>query len=977
MSMPDSGQLTLFASAAVRIPTPERIFSDWNAPFLPAVAERLVETYRQPASVRMDGALLVMGGARGGRRLKELLVEASERSGLPLVPPRVVTIGALPELLYTPRLPAADAILARRVWARALRHLERADLDLVFPHAPPAEDLRGRDVLAGEVQRLREAVSAGGHDFASVARLCAGAGHAPPDEEGRWAVLARVEAAYRELLASIGAADALSERIAAVDEARLAPTGDVWLVGVTEMPALTRRMVEALSSPVRAFVHAPAAEATGFDATGCVLAEHWVEREIAVEDGHLRVHGRPADLADGVVRELAALGDGFDVSEVVVAAADPELVPYVEGALEGGGVAARWAGGTPLARTGPVRLLEALAEYLNGARWEGFSAVVRHPDVPGWLQRAAGLNPDEAVRIAAAADEYHARHLPASLGVVRSASRGYARHVDQARAAVDRLVERLRGRRRLAVRAPEILAVLTDVYGHRRLRRDDPADQRLAAALEALRDAAAAFHRLPSAVDEECEAAEALALLLAEVRSRTVPDEGGGAAIELLGWLELHLDDSPVAMVAGLNEGALPESVNEDAFLPDAMRTRLGLVDNAGRYARDAYQLTALLHSRRVVRLFAGRTDAAGNPLRPSRLALALRGDALAHRVRDLAAEVSEAAAPVERDAGVSFFQLPPRQEIHFEPPQTISVTAFALLLQDPYRWALERHLGLAPLDDAAREMDGMLFGSVAHEVLQAFGHAPEAASDDERAVRRWLDARLEAEADRRFGRGALPAVRLQLEQLRSRLHAFGAWQAAHAGEGWEIAWVEGRPAGSVAEEGTPTTASALFEVDGTPITIRGRIDRIDRNRETGAWAVLDYKTGDVARTPEQTHRRGRSEKEWIDLQLPLYRHLAAGVPGPDGGTLIPSAALRELALGYLCLPRDLQKVGAHFAQWSPGELDEADEAARAAVRLLRLGRVRFDEQRALRFGDGPLAPLLGLRQLVATAEEEEEENGE
>ena len=50
-----------------------------------------------------------------------------------------------------------------------------------------------------------------------------------------------------------------------------------------------------------------------------------------------------------------------------------------------------------------------------------------------------------------------------------------------------------------------------------------------------------------------------------------------------------------------------------------------------------------------------------------------------------------------------------------------------------------------------------------------------------------------------------------------------------------------------------------------------GRIDRIDRNERTGELAVLDYKSSDSAKTPEQIHRQGRtSEKEWIDLQLPF-----------------------------------------------------------------------------------------------------------
>ena len=97
--------------------------------------------------------------------------------------------------------------------------------------------------------------------------------------------------------------------------------------------------------------------------------------------------------------------------------------------------------------------------------------------------------------------------------------------------------------------------------------------------------------------------------LLAEAEGAAIPPDPDRAAIELLGWLELHLDDAPVAIVTGFNEPYLPKTVNADAFLPNRLRSALGLEDNAARYARDAYQLTAILHSRDQVRLIAGRRN--------------------------------------------------------------------------------------------------------------------------------------------------------------------------------------------------------------------------------------------------------------------------------------------------------------------------------------------------------------------------------
>src|SRR5690606_19593912 len=65
----------------------------------------------------------------------------------------------------------------------------------------------------------------------------------------------------------------------------------------------------------------------------------------------------------------------------------------------------------------------------------------------------------------------------------------------------------------------------------------------------------------------------------------------------------------------------------------NSLRERLGLVCNARRYARDAHELTALIHSRERLHVISGRRSSTGDPLRPSRLAFAVEGETLARRV--------------------------------------------------------------------------------------------------------------------------------------------------------------------------------------------------------------------------------------------------------------------------------------------------------------------------------------------------------
>ena len=112
--------------------------------------------------------------------------------------------------------------------------------------------------------------------------------------------------------------------------------------------------------------------------------------------------------------------------------------------------------------------------------------------------------------------------------------------------------------------------------------------------------------------------------------------------------------------------------------------------------------------------------------------------------------------------------------------------------------------------------------------------------------------------------------------------------------------------------------------VDGLPLGLRGRIDRIDFNEATGEWAILDYKTSESGKKPEQTHQKGG---EWIDLQLPLYLHLASALEleGP-------------IQLGYIVLPKDVTRIGALIADWSEEDLESAGGVAEEVVRRVRRG---------------------------------------
>jgi ATP-dependent helicase/nuclease subunit B len=928
-----------------------RHFLGWDAHALPAAAGLIAEAYAAGDALDLGGTALVVPGGRAGRRLKELLVAEAAQRSLRLVPPRVTTAGALPELLYTPERAIAPPETCRRVWLRQLRRLAAEERALLFPHAPQPEDLRGWLALAGEVSRLHREVGGGGRRFADVVRLFGTMGlH---DDAPRWRVLAQLQEGYARELARLGVADRDLARIDALESQRVSCDLDVWLIGLAEMPGVLRSLLRQLGklrgAAVHAIVHAPTDASDAFDDLGCVVPEHWLAAEIPVSDERLAVVEHPANQAVSAAACLAGLDGAYGADEIVLGVPDPEVVPYLEQQFAAAGVAVRFAAGYPVERTPLVRLLGAVADVVADDSWDAVAALARHPTFGEWLRRrrwhidhpgAAAFREEDAWL--EALDTFAGERVPFTLAGSTAGSGGRGRAVAEAlRTALlgDEMLGALRGRRALRDWMPRILRLVLELYGDTKVGREDPRERRLLGAAQALRNAAVPYTRVPPALDEECDAATAIRLLLDDVAGEALPPEADDAAIELLGWLELHLDDAPVAVLTGMNDAFVPGAVNADAFLPNALRSLLGLEDNDRRYARDAYQLTAMLHSRRV-HAVAGRRSMRGDPLRPSRLLLATSGRTLARRVRAFFPDDGDvrAAATPPAAAAPSRFRLPPEPVLSLpEVPDSLSVTEFGAILDDPYAWALDRLVGRVA-EDGVRELDPLRFGSLAHDVLEEFGRSPAAASADEAEVAASLESILDALVARTFGE-VVPAVRLQVEQLRMRLRAFAAAQARRVADGWTTVGVEC----SAADGGVP------LEVDGTVLRVRGRIDRIDYHAGRDEWAVFDYKTGEKGDDPATVHRSKRGE--WLDLQLPLYRHIlphvvdadgrrvftgAAASSGAAGSTASAAAAAPTVRLGYILLCADPAAIRFAEAQWDAADLEDAMNAACDVVRCVR-----------------------------------------
>ncbi|HEY2414637.1 MAG TPA: PD-(D/E)XK nuclease family protein [Pirellulaceae bacterium] len=908
-----------------------REFLDWKQPALPAAAEAVLRRFEKNGTLDLANVVVVVPGGRAGRRLLELIVIKSAAASLLLTPPAIVTPDRFPELLYQAKWPFADTLTQQLAWMTALQESPPSLKDFL-PFPPDRGDVPRWLAIAESLRKLHTELAADGLDCAKVVD---GATNVEGFAEGaRWMTLAAVQRRYLDRLDALELWDVQTARLVAIEKREITTDKEIVLVGTVDLNRTQRRMLDQVASQVTALVVAPNDLANQFDDHGCLIPSKWAESELPLTDDQIdRVDG-PADQAEATTRWLESLGGRFRADEITIGLPDEKIVSQIERQLAQWGLAGRWAVGKQVSASAPYRLLQIAADYAARQRYRDLAALVRHPD--GWafasnrLSVVSGQKPE--TDILTALDEYAAERFPAHLD--RERLEKDAAGVLAIYDIVAELIRPLAGNERpLAEWTEPLRTILQTVYGTKPLDRQLTSDRYLLESLEFISRALDAVGQLPQALQPTVDVRQACRIVLAEVAAETIPPPAGDDQIELLGWLDLPLDDAPATLVTTFNDGFVPSTTSTDAFLPNTLRESLGLMHNDRRLARDAYALSLLIASRKELKVVVAKRDSQSNPLLPSRLLFLTDAEKAVARGRRFFGDLPpqpprrNLLAPAGGAAANSKIVRPLPQKLE-KPITALSVTRFRDYLACPYRFYLRHVLKLEAIGDDATELDGAAFGDLVHRVLASFGRSEEAkdvrTSSDWTKIAGYLDDKLDQVAAARFGKKqARPAVLVQVEQLRLRLRAFAQWQAQRSSEGWRILFSE--------DADDQRKLSHHWPVDGNPFTLEGRIDRIDYHEALGRLAVLDYKTADSGSDPLKTHRKA---DKWIDLQLPLYRHLV-GAATPKG------IAVEEMSidLGYIVLPLDINSVGLLRAEFDDAMLISADETARGIVRLI------WDEQ--------------------------------
>ena len=325
------------------------------------------------------------------------------------------------------------------------------------------------------------------------------------------------------------------------------------------------------------------------------------------------------------------------------------------------------------------------------------------------------------------------------------------------------------------------------------------------------------------------------------------------------GWLEVPWCPDDEIVIAGFNEGCVPENVVGHPFVPDSLRGELGLTTNARREARDSFIFAQAVGCRRKGSVLVHLHQISGdkNVMKPSRILFNGIGDG------DLPELARRLYAVTKGNEGAPAKELPPAWRLKLPVPpagtvfrEKISPTELDQYLRCPFNFYL-REVFAEHADDRRQELDAMAFGTLCHEALDRFAKVGPADSCDAGEIAEFLAAEVRSSLQV-FGVQAPAVIELQGEAAIERLRAFAVRQAAWRREGWRI----------IASE-----RNFKCRIKGCPTVLSGKVDRIDRHESSGELAIIDYKTWNRAR-----------KDHYDSLQLPIYRAMveASGEFDPD-----------------------------------------------------------------------------------------------
>ena len=784
---------------------------------------------------------VIVPTAQSARNLRFALAERAARDARgAILPPEITMANALLEPDGMCVATEAEELAAM---ADVLMECDISQYGSLFPK-PPAE------------RTLDWALDTGGMILSLYAPLgenaLAMSDVKPQLDASRWLDLAALERLFVENLAAKGiAARSVGRRTAVANGCREEGIEEIVLPSCVDVNGAFVEYLGNSPQTVTVLIHADEKDSGKFDDWGRPVA--FFSADIA--PGMIESLPTAVVESDEIAKHFRAVREDESLPALVVC--DSEMYPELEGAFQnyfsGEELVLRNPSKEKLTKSSLGRLLGAIVRLAAERDYETFSTFVRTGDAARWAENALGFSSAEVAESVGALDAVQNGYLPRTVDeVIRGASEravsAWSGNERRAAAGLERLARAVRSE------LDDPFGFLKKIFSSLVLDEKRPADRELIAAARTVRDLREMCSS-PSIPEKSRRGIFARLLKAASYMLEPVQEN----VLVTTGWLELPWCPDDEIVIAGFNEGCVPENIVGHPFLPDSLREELKLSANFSREARDSFIFAQAAACRRrgAVSVFLHQIAGDKNVMKPSRI---LFGGVSDENLPRLALRLYTLSKGIEGAPGK---ELPPAWRLKLPIPpkginfrERISPTRLDQYVRCPFNFFLQEVFGERS-NDRAQELDAMAFGNLCHEVLDRFAKEGPKDSTDPGEIASYLadQVRLRLKS---FGEDLPAVVELQGEAAIERLKAFSVIQASRRKAGWRIACSE---------------RNLECRIKGCPTLLRGKVDRVDVHERTGEIAIIDYKTWS----------RAKEEYYSDSVQLPVYRAMleASGLFDP------------------------------------------------------------------------------------------------
>lgn len=801
--------------------------------------------------------MVIVPTAQSGRNLRFALAKKANALGWGgLIPPRIEMPNSLlaakdvneshPGLFHAAdavpfaspnHLHAADCIRVATeaeemaVMAKVLMDLDLGEFPALFPK-PPKE--KAADWALAMAQPMLGIYGILGERALKMSEVKC-------DEDAeRWHDLAKVEDAFFAELAGHGVMPRILFRKRAVRQGCVEDgIEEILLPGAVDMQGAFEEYLANSGQTVTLLIHADAKDADGFDEWGRPARFF----SSPVDPSSVKPAPTAIVEADDIARFFRSVG-GTEAYPAL-AVCDSEMYPEIEGAFQNhfaeDELALRNPSQEQIAKSPLGRLLISVFELSQRGGYEMFSTFVRSGDVARWAAAEMGVAPAEVAKWIGALDAMQNAHLPQTIDDAINAADAEAlvawrEEERKAAAGFKRLAEAVKSE------LTDPFTFLKKIFATLTLDEKNPSDRELVAAAETVRELRAdcASDLIPESMRHRLfvELLKKSAYML----EPTAPN-----VLAAIGWLEIQWCAEDELVIAGFNEGCVPENVVGHPFVPDRLRGQIGISTNERRAMRDSFIFAQAIGCRTpgAVHIHLHQIDGDKNVTKPSRILFPGVSDAAlpALALRLYAVTKGSDGVPAKELPSAWLLRLPfpPKGEV---PRERISTTDIDQYRRCPFNFYLRETFG-EHADDRRQELDMMAFGNLCHGALDDFARNGPKDSVDAHEISAFLEAAVRRRLTE-FGANLPAIIELQGAAAIERLRAFSVIQAARRRDGWRI----------IASE-----QNLECRIKGCPTLIRGKVDRIDEHETTKELAIIDYKTWDRV-----------SDDSRKSLQLPIYR---------------------------------------------------------------------------------------------------------